>query len=75
MNLKNDILECCTYLESTKINERKKYCNKLANYLENNEVIVILNLGDYVSWKKVLLSVQECLRKVCYQNETDTFSL
>lgn len=64
MNLKDDILECCAYLESTKVTERKKYCNKLANYLEKDEVIVLINSGDYVQWKKILISVQECLRKV-----------
>lgn len=65
MNLRNELEECCVHVESNKISDRKKYCDRLSNLLENEEVVSLLNEGNIISWKQVISSVQECLRKVC----------
>lgn len=64
MNLRNELEECCVHIESNKINDRKKNCGRLSNLLENDEVLALLNEGNTVSWKQVISSVQECLKKV-----------
>ncbi|CAH1170506.1 unnamed protein product [Phaedon cochleariae] len=63
MTLTNDIEECCVHLESNRITDRKKFCNKLTTLLDNKDVIYILNEGTSISWKQVISSLQECLRK------------
>ncbi|XP_018573379.1 serine-protein kinase ATM [Anoplophora glabripennis] len=63
MNLTNEVEECCVHIESHKISDRKKYCDRLSSLLENEEVIAFLNEGSTVSWKQVISSVQDCLRR------------
>ncbi|KAJ8960033.1 hypothetical protein NQ318_009470 [Aromia moschata] len=37
LNLRNEVEECCIHLGSTKITERKKFCEKLKNLLDNED--------------------------------------
>lgn len=64
MSLKFDIENCCSLLRSTKIVERRKCCEQFIALLEKKDTIAVINKGDPVSWKKVLFSVQECLKLV-----------
>lgn len=64
MTLKFDIENYCNLLKSNKIVERRKCSEQLTRLLENDDTIAIINKGDAVSWKKVLFSVQECLKLV-----------
>lgn len=59
-----DIGECCKFIESGKLNERKKYCDKLSSLLDCPQVLETINKGDYVSWKSILSAIQSCLKKV-----------
>ncbi|XP_023014307.2 serine/threonine-protein kinase tefu [Leptinotarsa decemlineata] len=63
MALISDLEDCCFHLESSKVTDRKKFCNKLTLLLDNKDVINILNEGKRASWKNVISSLQECLRK------------
>lgn len=64
MNLKSEIEDCCIYLKSNKVTDRRKYCEKFCNLLERKDVVSVLNKGTLVSWKQVLFCVQECLKLV-----------
>lgn len=64
MSLRNEVEECCVYIESHKVSDRKKYCDRLSNLLENEEVVNDLNGGNSFTWKQVISSVQDCLRRV-----------
>ncbi|KAJ8933927.1 hypothetical protein NQ314_013683 [Rhamnusium bicolor] len=63
MNLRKELEEYRLLLESNKINERKKVCDRFSHLLENEEVITLLNEDNCITWKQVISSVQECLRK------------
>ncbi|CAH1281056.1 unnamed protein product [Diabrotica balteata] len=59
----SELTDCCIYLESDKVTERKKYCTKLNSALESQESINILNRGKFVSWKRLIKSLQKCIKK------------
>lgn len=63
MSLKFDIENYCHLLKSNKIVDRRKSSEQLIRLLENDDTIGIISKGQ-VSWKKVLFSVQECLKLV-----------
>ncbi|KAJ8917850.1 hypothetical protein NQ315_010763 [Exocentrus adspersus] len=64
MNLmKKEVEECCIQLESAKVTDRKKSCSRLTDLLENEEVVTLLSGSSSISWKRVIISVQDCLRK------------
>ncbi|XP_028138214.2 serine-protein kinase ATM-like [Diabrotica virgifera virgifera] len=58
-----ELTDCCIYLESDKVSERKKYCTKLNSILEIQESTNILNRGKPVSWKRLIKSLQKCIKK------------
>ncbi|KAJ8978032.1 hypothetical protein NQ317_013560 [Molorchus minor] len=63
MSLRNELENWCIHLESSRVTERKRSCEKLSDLLENDGVLKILNQGSSVSWKDLISAIQECLRK------------
>lgn len=62
-----ELEECCSYLKSSKIMERKKGADLLQNLMENPNVIRFLNKGGNNSpWNIVVESVHKLLTKVVY---------
>nr|CAI5844505.1 unnamed protein product [Callosobruchus analis] len=62
MDWKRDIEVCCSFLDSNKATERKKYSDKLHTLLEKDGVLDMLNDG-ILKWEKLVSAVQEYLKK------------
>ncbi|XP_056641369.1 serine-protein kinase ATM isoform X1 [Diorhabda sublineata] len=59
----SDLTDCCISLDSDKVNERKKALTKLSSILENPDISTELNGEKNISWRRLIKSLQKCLKK------------